>query len=351
MVARRRSGPGRKRGAYTQAERVLRLHAALLDGRIVRVAEFAEELGISVRQVQRDLATVRGHLGERLAQREDGAWVVRREVASAVDRRSARSAILGVAIGAKLSSSLWGEKASRRLRARVDGLISALGDSDASRFEGWPRRIAVVAPGQKDYAGRPEVAHRLDQMLEALIRCSVVRLSYLSHPRAMKGLPPRELVVNALGLIHYRGGVYFVVDVTGGGGAEEMRGRRILLALDRIEDVGFVGESFTMPRAFDAQAFLGEAFGLWREGAIEEVEIAVEATPARWLRERTIHASQQVEAHADGRLRVRLRVDGLHEVAEWVLSLGEYAEVLHPPALREMVASRLRAAAARYECG
>ncbi len=50
----------------------------------------------------------------------------------------------------------------------------------------------------------------------------------------------------------------------------------------------------------------------------------------------------------DGSLLVRMRVDGLHEVADWVLSLGEYAEVIQPPGLRQMVATRLRDAAARY---
>ena len=194
MTTRRRPRPGRKPGAYSQAERVLRLHAALVDGRIVRVSEVAEELEVSVRQVQRDLAVVRGHLGDRLAQREDGAWVVRRELTSAADRRSARSAILGVAIGAKLSSALWGEATSRRLRARVDGLITGLGATDASRFDGWQRRVAVVAPGQKDYAGRPELAQRLDQMLEAMIRCGVVRLAYRSHQRAMRGAEVEHLV-------------------------------------------------------------------------------------------------------------------------------------------------------------
>lgn len=346
MVAKRRPGPGRKRGAYSQAERVLRLHGALLDGRIVRVPDFADELGVSARQVQRDLAVVRGHLGDRLAQRDDGAWVVRRELASAADRRSARSAILGVAIGAKLTSSLWGERAAGRLRGRVDGLISTLGDADASRFEGWPRRIAVIAPGQKHYAGRPELADRLDLLLEALIRCSVVRLSYLSHPRAMAGLPPRELVANPLGLIHYRDGLYFIVDVTGG--TEDKRDRRILLALDRVAEVALAGESFTMPKGFDARAFVGEAFGIYREGAVEEVEIEVAAEHARWLRERKIHASQELEERSDGSLRVRLRVDGLHEVADWVWSLGEFAKVLRPAALRDLVTGRLRATAARY---
>ncbi|MFO0624482.1 MAG: WYL domain-containing protein [Polyangiales bacterium] len=351
MTTRRRPRPGRKPGAYAQAERVLRLYASLVDGRIVRVSEVAEELEVSVRQVQRDLAVVRGHLGDRLAQRDDGAWVVRRALASAADRRSARSAILGVAIGAKLSSALWGEATARRLRARVDGLITSLGATDASRFDGWHRRVAVVAPGQKDYAGRPELAQRLDQMLEAMIRCGVVRLTYRSHQRAMRGAPARVLLAHPLGLVHYRDGVYFVVDVTDVTDRAEPSdagGRRILLALDRIEAVTLTGETFTVPRGFDARAFLGEAFGIVREGAVVDVEVTVEATHARWVRERRLHASQRVEARADGSLRVHLRVDGLHEVAEWVVSLGEHAEVIGPPALRAMVAGRLRAAAARY---
>ena len=50
----------------------------------------------------------------------------------------------------------------------------------------------------------------------------------------------------------------------------------------------------------------------------------------------------------DGSLLWRARVSGLLEIRSWVLGWGPDAEVLEPPELREWVASRHAAAAARY---
>jgi len=63
---------------------------------------------------------------------------------------------------------------------------------------------------------------------------------------------------------------------------------------------------------------------------------------------RAIDPTQAIEQQTDGSLVVRLRVDGLREVSDSVIGLGEDAEVVAPPALRALVARRLAAAAARY---
>lgn len=41
-------------------------------------------------------------------------------------------------------------------------------------------------------------------------------------------------------------------------------------------------------------------------------------------------------------------MDGIREVSWWILGYGDQAEVLEPKELRELVATRLKAAAERY---
>ena len=176
-----------------------------------------------------------------------------------------------------------------------------------------------------------------------------VELSYRSHRAALAAVPARRLIVHPLGIVFYRDGVYFVVDVAGGT-SPDLVGKRILLALDRI-DAPAPGDAggFRVPRDFDARAFFGDAFGIWRDGEARDVVVEIDAAHAPWVRERKFHPSQKVEEREeDGSVVVRMRVAGLHEIADWILSLGEHAEVVDPPELRELVGSRLRAAAVRY---
>jgi predicted DNA-binding transcriptional regulator YafY len=348
MTAQRTGRPGRNRGSYTQAERVMALYDGLLQGRTVRVAAAAEELGASERQIQRDLALVRTRLGERLEQRGDGGWQVPREKKRGRERRVALAQVLAMELGAKMSAFLWEPARMRAIQARVDVLREELLASDEQRLQSWQRRVAVIAPGQKDYAGRAEVGARLARLLDAMVEERPIDLSYRSHRSALAGLPARRLRVHPLGIVFYRDGVYFVVNVVGGS-SPDLVGSRILLALDRIDDLA-LGDAggFRVPRDFDARAFFGDAFGIWPEGEAKEVVVEIDAAHAPWLQERTLHRSQQIEQRTDGSLVVRMRVSGLHEIADWILSLGEHAEVVEPAELRDLVQMRLRAAAARY---
>jgi proteasome accessory factor B len=348
----KRSGRGRRRGSYTQAERLLELHERLLQGATIRVSADAAELGISERQLQRDLAVLQRHLGARLERHpEHGWWHMPRERKRGQERRVALAQVLAIELGAKLSAFLWEPSRMRAIQSRVDRMRGELWGQDEHRLASWRRRVAVIAPGQKDYAGRADVGERLALMLDAMVEERTVDLSYRSHRAALAGEPARRLQIHPLGIVFYRDGVYFIVDVAGGTSAEVV-GKRILLALDRITGpaLGDAG-AFRVPRDFDAGAFFGEAFGIWREGTPREVVIEVDAAHAPWLQERTIHRSQRIEQRTDGSLLVRMKVEGFHEIVDWLLSLGEHAEVVEPADLREAVRSRLRAALSRYQRG
>jgi proteasome accessory factor B len=60
------------------------------------------------------------------------------------------------------------------------------------------------------------------------------------------------------------------------------------------------------------------------------------------------HRTQKTVPLPDGSLDFCVRVSGLSEISWWILGYGDQAEVLEPPALRELIAARAERIVARY---
>jgi predicted DNA-binding transcriptional regulator YafY len=155
-------------------------------------------------------------------------------------------------------------------------------------------------------------------------------------------------LVQVLCVTIHRGAVYFVVDVLSADGP--LVGQRILLGLDRITDVHARSATAHMsyPRDFDPRKFFGSAFGVWRGDGRHHISLHVDSAYADAVRERTWHASQQLEELPDGSVRLSFQLGELTEVCDWILGMGEHVRVESPPELVERVKMRLLAARAQY---
>lgn len=60
------------------------------------------------------------------------------------------------------------------------------------------------------------------------------------------------------------------------------------------------------------------------------------------MTETTWYHSQQVQPHGDGSVTLSFRVDGLQEIARWLLGWSGVVEVIHPEELRALVVDKLR---------
>ena len=86
---------------------------------------------------------------------------------------------------------------------------------------------------------------------------------------------------------------------------------------------------------------------MFSEGEQVQVRIEFSKEAARTVLEREWHHTQRIEPRPGGKVLLKMTVQGLPDVARWVLSHAPYAKVLEPKELREMVAeSAARAAAA-----
>ena len=119
------------------------------------------------------------------------------------------------------------------------------------------------------------------------------------------------------------------------------------LRVDRILSIKATNATFERPKDFDPEDYLGRSFGMFSEGKQVQVRIEFSKEAARTVLEREWHPTQRIEPRPGGKVLLKMTVQGLPDVARWVLSHAPYAKVLEPKELREMVAeSAARAAAA-----
>ncbi|MCB1130598.1 MAG: WYL domain-containing protein [Verrucomicrobiae bacterium] len=120
--------------------------------------------------------------------------------------------------------------------------------------------------------------------------------------------------------------------------------------LSRMSGVEVMDETFDPASLPEIPRLLEKGFGVqWSKTEQTDVRIRISEEIAHLIRERKWHPSQRIEAQEDGSLLLHLRVNTFRELANWICSWGPLVEVLDPPRLRNMVAEKLRDAAAVYQ--
>lgn len=144
--------------------------------------------------------------------------------------------------------------------------------------------------------------------------------------------------------IAYYGGELYTI------GWSDLRESVRTLRVDRIAAIRPLGERFERPGDFDPEDYLGRSFGIYSEGQQERVRIEFAREAARVVREREWHPTQRIEERPGGKVILKMTVQGLAEVARWVLYHAPYARVLEPEALRVLVAENAARVASTHKC-
>lgn len=183
-------------------------------------------------------------------------------------------------------------------------------------------------------------AEVFDTLVEALNRSRPVRIAY---DPAHESDAPRERMVSPL-LMAAPGGSWRCVAYC------HFREAPRDFTLSRIEEITLVTDDVAIrPDDFDADLYFHERFGALG-GETRVVRLLVEPGAAQYFREKSYHSSQVVEEERDdGRLVVSFEVEGLEDIASWVLSWGSGVAVLDPSELAERIAEEARRVAARYD--
>ena len=202
------------------------------------------------------------------------------------------------------------------------------------------RKFYAISFVPKDYAQHSET---IDEVVQALVREYRLTVDYAGVLGEGK-----EHDLEPYTLLSYRGGLYLV-------GRSHTYDKVIWLAVERIRSVkptpgdGPRGRArFTYPQGFHPDRYTDGMFGVV-DGPEAEVELAIaNAQTESYLRSRTVHPSQRFVPGSDGRVRLLMTVRGTVELANWIMSLTPWVEVIRPAELRTEVARRLDDASTRY---
>ncbi|HOG46835.1 MAG TPA: WYL domain-containing protein [Anaerolineae bacterium] len=118
--------------------------------------------------------------------------------------------------------------------------------------------------------------------------------------------------------------------------------------MERILEAELLDETFEVPEAYRGAELLAGAWGVMYGEETTEVALRFSPEAARRVRESRWHASQEVEACADGSCILRVRVPHTLEMKPWIRGWGPECEVLAPEGLRREVAEEMRRAGEVY---
>jgi len=194
--------------------------------------------------------------------------------------------------------------------------------SPASREE-MQETLPNVSCGQERIVDLDYLSTYLDILTKAITQQQVVHMAYYSLYRDSEEL--REVDPYHL---YCQKGVWYVIAYC------HYRQHMRVFRVERIKDLTMLERNFERPANFNLNSYLGHAWSMIK-GEKQCVEVRFSPPHSRFIAESKWHPSQKIEFCDDGSIIFSAEIEGLEEFARWVLAYGEYAEVLHPSALRD----------------
>jgi predicted DNA-binding transcriptional regulator YafY len=303
----------------------------LLTGRAGRsLAQLAAELGVTKRTVQRDIAVIEAAGFPVTSEMRNGTvfWHFAEGFHAEHPVALTLTEQMAIYFSKGLLKPLQGTPLYESLESAIQKIGSQLPAQSFKFLRGLDKGIAVSTFGWKDYS-------RSKPVIEALTRAVFNRFTVRLLHRSAQHEEAIEREVDPYKLWYTNNALYLVAQDHW---KEDLR----VFAVDRIQSVAVTNRRFEFPEDFDFERLTEAAFQLiW--GEAQEVKIHFSARQAAYIRERTWHPSQRIEAEPEGSIVLILKVADLDEVKRWLIGFGSEAEVLQPAGLREEIVAECRA--------
>ncbi|MCL4442187.1 MAG: WYL domain-containing protein [Firmicutes bacterium] len=299
--------------------------------------EMAERLGVTSRQVYRDLDTLAMSLG---------VTVIRPERGSKQSGRYRLDSSFSLKISPEAAAIIFlsilkqkGSPLAVGINDIKDTLISALFKNRygcrQEELEDLQGKVHIVEEQLLDEQKSGQVILKL---MNAIKDNCVVSMRYFTPTRGE--MSKRDVEPYGLASKH---NVWYLV-----GYCRKSQERRTF-RIDLIDQVYVLSEKFRFPDDFSIKAYIGDSWGIFSSDETRRVVIKVAPELAYRFRLISYHPSQKVERElGDGSVMVSYNTSGMYEFMAWVLQWGEFVEVLEPEDLRQQVRERIEAALGKY---
>ena len=320
-----------------KAERLYRIERLIRQRRCVGFQDLQDTLEVSRATLHRDLQFLRDRLGAPIvfdADRQgyrfaDEDQTARHELPGLWFDESELHALL---LARQLLGSIDADAAlGRHLQPLLERIRLLLGGDD-SQAQRLLDRVVVVTP-----AKRPTQAPFFEMAVAALLERRRIELDYYSRARGVS----THRVLSPQRLVHYRNTWYLDAWCHEAG---ELR----RFALDAFEDARLLKDKARDLALRTVRSELDAGYGAFVGRKARWAVLHFSAAVARWVSREQWHPGQRSRWLDDGSYELEVPFADPLELAMDLLRLGPDVEVLEPEDLRQLVASRLQAAARLY---
>lgn len=224
-------------------------------------------------------------------------------------------------------SALLAPPFSQDIDSAFKKIEGALPEKNIAFLDNLDSMISVRADAPKDLDQHKQT---IGTLMDAIGEECRIRMDYFSVHSQKK----KPYVVDPYRLMYFRGGMYLF-------GFVEAYKQIRTFAVERIEEIEKLADTFEKPADFSVETYLESSFGLVKEDPFD-VEILFRPDAASYARSRSWHPSQQVRELGGGEIVMSLHVGGEFELVGWILSFGSSATVLSPDRLRRRIQADLK---------
>ena len=304
--------------------RVLRLITLLQGSRRYTADELAEELEVSRRTVFRDLNMLEMAHIPYYFDRDSGGYRISRHFFLPPVNLTLPEALAVLVLTGRLRGGRQVPLLTHGTRAAVK-LESVLPESITRHVGSVIGSVQMSLPPGSPHEDTDAMFEELAVAITGRRVCRIVYLSFHEGKQIRTRIHPLRLVFHGHG--------WYVIAFS------TMHREVRTFKMIRIRKLTATGKEFTPPEDVLAARPFGEAWSMIPEGELHDVHLHFSADVAANVAEVQWHASQRVEWNDDGSIELFVRIDGLGEIAWWILGYGERAEVVSPPALRKRIAA------------
>lgn len=316
----------------TRSARLFRLQQLLhyaLGGMTVK--QLADQLGVSLRTIQRDLITLQCDMGVPLTQDGRRYGIVGTYILPPVTFSLHEARVLLIA--ARLFLRYSDETDPHGISA-LERLTRALPLPVAEQMQRCTAALRAKPPSK-------QFIKVLESVTEAWARQRLLRIRYYSRARPL----PHEALVEPY-LLEASAPGYSTYLI----GYSRTHGEVRTFKIERIEQAEMLDEVFQRRADARLEDAIANSWGIvWADDEErEEIHLKFSPAVASRVREATWHPSQRVYSSRDGSCSLTMTVPSLVEIVPWVRSWGPDVEVIGPKALRELIATEAMAIARLY---
>lgn len=322
---------------YSRIHRLLKI-VTLIQGRAGRTAEqLADECGVHVRTIFRDLKMLEGAGIPYFHDVESGGYRLRpeffmRPVELTLDEALAITCLCEQ-VGRREQIPMLQSTARAVAKVRA-GLPVSIRRELASLDQQIELRLAKAGP----FDGFADVYEIVRQ---AIAERRVLRCEYESVEASRSGRNNGPFEFRPYSL-NFNERAWYVF------GHHDRHKQVRCLKLNRFSTIELTDVRYRLPAEFRLDGHLGLAWRMIRGDRRYHVELWFDNRFAETIADTHWHSTQEVEWHADNSITFRCTVDGLDEIVWWVLSMGPHCVVRKPKALAERVRRLVEGVVANY---